>query len=103
DGPVDDASNALAHLLHRLALGNAGCPDRPARLLGLDVGGPPPLVDAVVPLEEIVGHGSDVAVAGEPAGLARALQGAREDQCERSPAEMPPERLGLMPPRLGQR
>src|SRR5262249_14991791 len=100
---VDDAPGALADLLHRLALGDARRPHRPAGLHGADLRRGPALVDPVVPLAQVVGDLGGVAVSGEAARLPRARQRAREDEGEGPPGEVAAEGLGLLPPALDQR
>src|SRR5215208_7112322 len=90
-------------LSSRLAAGDAAPPERPAWALLADLGRGSPLVVAVVPLAQVVPPLRDVAVAGEPARLRSALEGALQDESELPLAEVRAERLRLLPPAVGER
>ena len=78
----DDAVGAGADLGRRLAAGAAVGPQRPVGAIDVDVGARPPLVVAVVPLEQVVAKLRPVAEAGELAGLPGAAERAAEDAVE---------------------
>src|SRR5215218_9043246 len=79
---VDHPIRPRADVVSSLPAGNAALPERPAWALFADLGRGSPLIVAVVPLAQVVPPLRDVAVAGEPARLRSALEGARQDESE---------------------
>ena len=85
----DDSVGASPDLLSRLAARPRTGPDRPARILGADLGGRSALMGAVVPLGQVV---VDEAVRepGDPSGLRGTRSRAREYDANRCPARRGP-------------
>jgi hypothetical protein len=78
DRPLDHARRASVDLLHRLAMQRPIAPELPPGALLADLRRGEALVVSVIPLDEIVVDLSHIAVAGQAAGFAGALQWTRK-------------------------
>src|SRR6185503_5450100 len=101
--PADHTIRARAHLLRRLSARAAVAEELPVRALGPDLGAAPPLVRAVVPLDQVL---VDLGRGAEPrqlAGAGGALQRAREHPGEGQAAQAVAEPARVTLSALGQR
>src|SRR5207237_9945377 len=95
-----DAVGPATPLVARLAARHAVGPPDPSRARRSDLGSGAPLVVTVVPLLEVV---SDLGlIPGQPSGVERALERARQDLGELPTPQAPPQLLGLETAGLGQ-
>ena len=86
-GAVDDAADALGHLFDRLSVRDRARPDGPAGLLLPDGCRRFPLVDPIVPFEEILCDLGPVGAAGEATCLASTTQRTRQREREAMAAQ----------------
>ena len=100
---MQDTVGAGSDLLGRLPTRRAVAPDRPVRHLAPDVDRRTTLVLPVVPLHQAGANLGDLAEAGQPAGLGRPRERARQHEHEAPAAERQPHTLGRAPSVLGER
>lgn len=93
---LDDVPGAGGDLVDRLALRGTVFPKAPARAFGDEIGGEAAFESAVVPLGEIGMDLSDVAEAGEAAGVVGAYERAGPDLGKVLPGEEAAEGAGLL-------